>query len=65
MKTMFLKIFNLVAGCASIIGVLFLFFTDKQVGVVALFAFCLFLLGMLITVCIGVWQMIKNENSET
>ena len=65
MKTMFWKIFNLVAGCASILGVLFLFFTDKQVGVAALFAFCLFLLGMFITVCIGVWQMIKNENPET
>ena len=64
MKTIFWKIFNLVAGCASIVGVLFLFFSDKQVGVAALFAFCLFLFGLLVSIWIGIKQLIKNEHPD-
>ena len=64
MKTFFLKIFNIVAGCASIMGVCYLFFTDKEIGFWALVIFSIFLSGLLIAVWIGVIGMVKRENND-
>lgn len=64
MKTIFWKIFNVVAGCASVLGVVYLFFTDKEIGVLALTFFSIFLLGVLIAVWVGVIKMIKKEYNE-
>lgn len=58
------RVFNIVAGCASIMGVFYLFFTDKEVGVIALFAFCVFLLFAIGTLCIGVVKLIKKEHPD-
>ena len=64
MKTIFWKIFNIVAGCASIFGVMYLFLTDKEIGFLALGFFCFFLLGLLFAVWVAVFGMIKKENRD-
>ena len=64
MKDWLLNAFNIIAGCASIIGVFFLFFTNEEIGKIALAAFSLFLLLMLITTWIGIVKAINKEYPE-
>ena len=64
MKSWLWKVFNIVAGCASIIGVLYLFFSDKENGIIALFAFCSFLLFVIAATWMGIIKLIKKENPE-
>lgn len=64
MKTKLWACFNIVAGLASILGVLFLFLTDRQIGVVALCSFCFFLLCALITTWIGIFRFVRKEHPE-
>lgn len=63
MKTIIWKIFNMVAGSASIFGFVYLFFSDDKTGVLALLFFSVFLLGLLVAVWVGIIGMIKKENS--
>lgn len=64
MKNWLWKFFNIVAGCASIIGVLYLFFTDKENSIIALSAFCLFLLFVIASLWFAILKLIKKENPE-
>ena len=64
MKNWLLKAFNITAGCASILGVFFLFFTNEENGKIALLAFSLFLLLMLIATWVGIVKAIKKEYLE-
>ena len=62
MNTWAWKVFNVVAGCASIMGVFYLFFSDKVNGIIALCAFSLFLLLLLVATWVGVIKLIKKEH---
>ena len=56
------KLFNIIAGLASIIGVFYLFFTDKENGVIALCAFCVFLFFLLVAIWLGIYKLIRKEH---
>jgi Na+-transporting methylmalonyl-CoA/oxaloacetate decarboxylase gamma subunit len=58
------KIFNIVAGSASIFSVAFLLLTDRVNGMIALIAFCIFLLFLLILVTTAIFRLIRQENPE-
>ena len=64
MKSWLLNAFNIIAGCASIMGIFFLFFTNEEIGKIALASFSLFLLLLLVTTWIGIVKVIKKEYPE-
>lgn len=64
MKTKLWCFFNIVAGSASILSVIFLLLTDHISGLIALCAFCLFLVCLLALVVIIVFRLVSQENPE-
>ena len=64
MKTKLWFFFNIVAGSASILSVIFLLLTDHISGLIALCAFCLFLICLLALGVIAVFRLVTQENPE-
>ena len=54
--------FNIVAGVASIVSVIYIAFADETKAIIALLCFCLFLLASLIALICGISKYIEREN---
>lgn len=60
-KGEFWKWFNVVAGIASIVGVLYLLFNDKVNGIIALSIFVLFLISVIVLLWFTINKLIKTD----
>lgn len=61
-KPNLLYTFNIVTGLASILSAFYLLFSNSTNAIIALSAFCLFLLVSLLTLIYGIKEFIKKEN---
>ena len=60
-KGSFWKWFNLAAGIASIISVFYLLFKDKTNGIIAVIAFVLFLISIIVLLWVTINKLIKTD----